>query len=465
MKALMISAMCTFMPSAAGQVVEFESDAANWMAAVGNQQAFAFDSFFPGVPGLSCLSGSVGAVNLDSTVLTITLGPAGCAIYDGSSVYGCVSDAYLPSNVASSRWEFSVPVVAFYTYYGSFAPGRTVVMTLYSGDTQVGVLSRESGGNEVLAYGHGFVSDVPVDRIDFTLAGPGDQVLIGAFVGLAPGEPSLGTVSIPGYAGPGGSVVNLDVAVATRPRQRAASPVPWGAVLVIGGFNATRAGPWSYLDEGSQLTILKTAIDTAFPHASYYLTGVLTDEYLAGIDVLLITSARAGTSAVSPLTTDEQAALRRFVEAGGGALIFVDNNSFAGSGTDQVNESLVDAFGLDVCCAAGWPEQVNVLAPESHAVTNGPFGLIAEFTQFYGGWFDGLGEDATALGTLAVQGETALAVIDSAALAPTSGAVVFFADTSMIWNDFITEANKNLVLNSIAYAAPPATIQADYGTE
>ena len=55
------------------------------------------------------------------------------------------------------------------------------------------------------AFGHGFTSDVPIDRVEFIDA-PG-STLVGAFIGLTKGEPSLGTVHIPDYPGPQGENV------------------------------------------------------------------------------------------------------------------------------------------------------------------------------------------------------------------------------------------------------------------
>jgi len=169
---------------------------------------------------------------------------------------------------------------------------------------------------------------------------------------------------------------------------------------------------------------------------------------------VFLTSATAGRSAITPLTPSEQAALRRFVERGGGAVIFVDNESYAGVPTSDIaNESLLDSFGLDVMGHAGWPEDVIIPHPADHAVSAGVFGLVSTFTQFFGGWFDNLGPHALAVGILAQVGQPGLAVIYPTELGPRSGVAVFFADTSMIWDLFITPENKNIVRNAIAYGA------------
>ncbi len=136
----------------------------------------------------------------------------------------------------------------------------------------------------------------------------------------------------------------------------------------------------------------------------------------------------------------------------------MDNDLFAGPSTDTANESLVDPFGLDVTGYAGWPEEVLLTAP-THPVANGPFGSVTSITQYAGGWFSNLGPYAVSLGILEAQQQCAIAVIERGSLAPGSGVVITFSDTSMIWDyadwgGFITEANTEMVLNAIAYAVP-----------
>jgi hypothetical protein len=63
----------------------------------------------------------------------------------------------------------------------------------------------------IRATGHGFRSLAPIDRIELTCADD-TAVLAGAFTGLHPGEPPLGTIEIPGYTGPTGTTVQLDFA-------------------------------------------------------------------------------------------------------------------------------------------------------------------------------------------------------------------------------------------------------------
>lgn len=222
------------------------------------------------------------------------------------------------------------------------------------------------------------------------------------------------------------------------------------AGLVVGGFDASRGGPWSYLDDGSELAGLRDAIEGGFPGVSFDLTPILSDEYLAGVDVVLLASAADGGTGIDPLTPAEQLALRSFVEAGGGAVLFVDNEFYAGD--ELANESLIDPFGLDT--RGSGHHLVNVLDPLAHPVTNGPFGIVGTYNELDGGWFDSLGPDAVSLATIAANGEAALAVIDHDQLTLGSGGVVFFGDTSMIWDFIRTPATETLVLNAIAFAVP-----------
>src|SRR5262249_1908211 len=109
-------------------------------------------------------------------------------------------------------FQFMPPVLGFDTMYGSLASGTTVVMHLYHGDTEVAALQSAPSPANVLATGHGFVSTLPIDRVEIESLSD-TAVVVGAFVGLVTSEPSLGTVTIPGYAGPNGVTVERDFGV------------------------------------------------------------------------------------------------------------------------------------------------------------------------------------------------------------------------------------------------------------
>src|SRR5688572_7079682 len=108
--------------------------------------------------------------------------------------------ARLSAPVTTLQLTFDPPITAFHTYYGSLAAGTTATMQLFNGATQIAQFTSNPSDDSVLARGHGFSSLAPIDRIEITSTDTNS--VVGAFVGLAAGEPSLGTVNIPGYSGP-----------------------------------------------------------------------------------------------------------------------------------------------------------------------------------------------------------------------------------------------------------------------
>jgi len=201
----------------AQQVDEYEGTADLWLLDSGNAEATAFDLFYPGIEEKDYLSDSVAFIELDSTTIAITRPSGSGAIKDSSSLAEVSDAALYDQNTVGLMWDFSEPVYGFYTYYGSAGVANTFTMNLYYENTLVDTIQRFGGGLGIDAVGHGFQSNVPIDRIDFISTGPDLAVLVGAFVGLASGEPSLGTVHIDGYRGPNGSTIEYDFAVSTVP--------------------------------------------------------------------------------------------------------------------------------------------------------------------------------------------------------------------------------------------------------
>jgi hypothetical protein len=208
----------------ADPVVPFTSLATGWMATAGRFEARAFDEFFPGVAGATrCLLPSPSqpaVVALAGGTLTVSARQSGaptCAITDASAS-PAVSDAIIGGPQSVVRFEFAPPVSAFYTFYGSLASGQTATMSLYdAGGALVRTLTTPPSTDSALAAGQGFTSTIPIARVEFSSTEPGG-VLVGAFVGLRPGEQSLGTVDLGGYPGPGGSgAVHLDFACTFGP--------------------------------------------------------------------------------------------------------------------------------------------------------------------------------------------------------------------------------------------------------
>lgn len=233
---------------AQAQISEFSSDLSNWLYNADDAQRFAFDSFYPGVDDKGDLTPQTVTLDLGVTHLTVTRNDGGGALRDASIPFGWVSDAPLYSTTGpGSTWEFSTPIYSMYVYYGSLSLTSRAAMRLYSNGQEIATVTRYGGAADgVFAVGFGFVSQTPIDKIDFFKAGAGDSVLIGAFVGLANGEPSLGTVRIPGYQGPHGELVDYDFALTTtrpNPFKLTASQLfggQSGDFSVVGGLPSTR---------------------------------------------------------------------------------------------------------------------------------------------------------------------------------------------------------------------------------
>jgi hypothetical protein len=161
---LIVTVLCIHALSGQGkaQIQGFVSNANGWLSAVRSPHFVVFETFFPSSPTVGCLSGPSAYMNLGALNVSITLLNGQCAVYDGTSLEGA-SDASLPNTSAVSVWEFSEPINAFYTYYGSFGDGTTfvtVTMNLYSGGKKIGQVWRRNGPSHVDAYGHGFRGSV-----------------------------------------------------------------------------------------------------------------------------------------------------------------------------------------------------------------------------------------------------------------------------------------------------------------
>lgn len=187
-------------PPAAAHLAEFERDTAAWTAFAPGWKALAFDELYPGIAeGTGCLSpdGPL-VVPLDGGAVTLELSGGTsavfCPIRDGSGVFGAVSDAILDQGQTLAM-TFDPPIHGFYTFHSSVAEGAVVTTRLFSADGRIAgyemVGTVGSPGFGALGVGHGFVSTVAIERLEISSSETGATV-IGAFVGLAGGEPSLG---------------------------------------------------------------------------------------------------------------------------------------------------------------------------------------------------------------------------------------------------------------------------------
>ena len=217
-----------------------------------------------------------------------------------------------------------------------------------------------------------------------------------------------------------------------------------GGGLVIGAFNYARGGEFS-LSNGANAAAVRTSIQTNFPGASFTGTSTLTSAFLSGINVLWLNSVSSNSSATLPLNAAEQVALLNFVNAGGGVMIFGENEAYD-------DESLLDPFGATTSGILT-DLQAGTITNTTHVVTNGPFGTVRNIRGNYTGSFTVLGS-ATSLGTWDSSGLSSVAVVDPGVLSPGSGRVVLFSDVNFYSDQLTAADNSKLVLNALSAVAP-----------
>jgi len=242
-------------------------------------------------------------------------------------------------------------------------------------------------------------------------------------------------------------VLLLVSTAATQPVQaQATNPV------VIGGFDYIRAGDASF-PIGASFSEARSAILSNYPATTFTNITTLAASNLAGVDILIIATPATITNDISPLTTEEQTALLDFVNTGGSAVLFTDNDSFSPLAY-AANSSFLAPFGMGSIGTLISVVTGHVMAPLQHVVTSGPFGIVSNFTQYVPGVITNLGPYATSLATNYDTNITgsALAVIDPGVIVPGSGPVVVFADVSGFWDtDGYFPENETLFLNVIDY--------------
>jgi hypothetical protein len=222
------------------------------------------------------------------------------------------------------------------------------------------------------------------------------------------------------------------------------------AGLIVGAFNTARSGDAS-VSSGNLADELRAALVGEFAGISFVDTDTLTSEFLSGLDVF-VTSNAGGTDPFITLSPAEQSALIDFVTGGGAAILVVDPFKFQPGG--PTGNDFTMPFGVEMSLGEVLGTDVGeVINPPAHPVTNGPFGLVPQFTTGYPGWFTSVGA-ATPLATLAGNGQVSLAVLDDGVLAPGSGRVVLASDASAFGDSpLLFSENQSLFLNAFAYVA------------
>jgi hypothetical protein len=82
-----------------------------------------------------------------------------------------------------------------------------------------------------------------------------------------------------------------------------------------------------------------------FPGVAFHLANHLSAHQLTGADVVFLGVIGSPTSGIKPLSKTEQSVLLSFVQHGGTAVLFTDNDTFA-SNAKAVNSSLLKPFSL-----------------------------------------------------------------------------------------------------------------------
>ena len=234
------------------------------------------------------------------------------------------------------------------------------------------------------------------------------------------------------------------------------------AALVVGGFSTGRAGVAS-VAEGPFTEELRAAVIGAIPGSRFVGLDTLTAGALSGVNVVIV-GAPTFSSPIF-LSSAEQTALLNFVRSGGGAVIYFDNDSYAGvPASDDANETFLDPFEINATGRVPSQSAATPIAP-AHRVINGPFGTVTSLFTNFGGWFESLGPYATPLAQYDANGELALAAIAPGTLAAGSGGVVLFGDADPLVDTadgglFGIADNRTFFLNAVTYAPEPSAISA-----
>lgn len=218
---------------------------------------------------------------------------------------------------------------------------------------------------------------------------------------------------------------------------------PAHAANVVGGWDLTRGGVYS-ISQGSQAASLRTTLSAMFPGTSFTGTSTLTPAYLSTVDTVILTTASSDFSAITPLTSSEQTALRNFVLSGHRALLMGERSDFS----PAANQSLINPFGLNISGSAMGHLPATAINNVGNPILDGPYGLVGGLTTINPGWFDVLG-GAQPLAQLDFNSQPILAWYDTGALGPGSGALVLSADS-----DLYTQ-NPLLIVDTFAFLIVP----------
>ncbi len=220
--------------------------------------------------------------------------------------------------------------------------------------------------------------------------------------------------------------------------------------LRVGAFDGSRGGLFS-LSDGANAAAMKSLISSTFAGTTFASTPTLTTAFLSTVDVVWLNSVSGNTSATTPLSGAEQAALLAFVQNGGHALIFGENSVFE-------DESLLDPFSATTTGTLT-DTQTGTITNATHPLTaaSAPFGAVTTLQGFFPGNLSELGA-ATALGKWTSGNGTNVAVLDPGAISANSGRVVLLADVNFYADQLNNADNKKLLLNALASMVPASSV-------
>jgi hypothetical protein len=147
-------------------------------------------------------------------------------------------------------------------------------------------------------------------------------------------------------------------------------------------FNATRGGV-SSLSDSAAYASTRTMISTDFPGTTIVGVPTLTTAALTGVQVVWIGSGFGDSTATSALSASEQSALLTFVQGGGTAVLFGENDTFDPN-APTVNNSFMSPFGAHTTGTLAGTQAYTLLSPTSYPLT-GPFGAVSSLSSNYPG--------------------------------------------------------------------------------
>jgi hypothetical protein len=163
----------------------------------------------------------------------------------------------------------------------------------------------------------------------------------------------------------------------TPHRGRTQEPSPAG--IRVGSLDLFRGEAGSFT-ESPLFDQARAALRANFPGVSFSSSPTLTAEFLASIDILIISSlASVAETLIEPLSNQEQVALYQFVLRGGFVIALLSQ-----AADETVNRSIAGPFGVE---CEGLAQSVTsvVEAPRSSPITYGRFGTVTEFSQHAAG--------------------------------------------------------------------------------